>query len=184
MDARMPRVWTFGMGRVALIGMVAWLAQGAVAPAQQAQINIDDPKGESGGSSLVGGRLGAAAFSDGAPGAVTPLTGRTGFSASHAPVSGVTVQQGAVMNPAQVSFKPPSLQPASLPTYGSIELPRDLGLALGEEAYGPEGQRRLVEGIATRRLGAVADIVHAVLFFASDEAGWISGQTLSVDGGK
>jgi 3-oxoacyl-[acyl-carrier protein] reductase len=52
------------------------------------------------------------------------------------------------------------------------------------EAYGPEGQRRLVEGIATRRLGTVADIVHAVLFFASDQAGWISGQTLSVDGGK
>jgi 3-oxoacyl-[acyl-carrier protein] reductase len=52
------------------------------------------------------------------------------------------------------------------------------------EAYGPEGQRRLVEGIATRRLGTVADIVHAVLFFASDQTGWISGQTLSVDGGK
>jgi 3-oxoacyl-[acyl-carrier protein] reductase len=52
------------------------------------------------------------------------------------------------------------------------------------EAYGPEGQRRLVEAIATRRLGIVADIVHAVLFFASDEAGWITGQTLSVDGGK
>jgi 3-oxoacyl-[acyl-carrier protein] reductase len=52
------------------------------------------------------------------------------------------------------------------------------------EAYGPEGQRRLVEGIALRRLGTVADITHAVLFFASDEAGWITGQTLSVDGGK
>jgi 3-oxoacyl-[acyl-carrier protein] reductase len=52
------------------------------------------------------------------------------------------------------------------------------------EAYGPEGQRRLVEGIALRRLGTVADIVHAVLFFAGDRAGWISGQTLSVDGGK
>jgi 3-oxoacyl-[acyl-carrier protein] reductase len=52
------------------------------------------------------------------------------------------------------------------------------------EAYGAEGQRRLVQAIATRRLGTVADIVHAVLFFASDEAGWISGQTLSVDGGK
>ena len=52
------------------------------------------------------------------------------------------------------------------------------------EAYGAEGQRRLVEGIATRRLGTVADIVNAVLFFASDRSGWISGQTLSVDGGK
>jgi 3-oxoacyl-[acyl-carrier protein] reductase len=52
------------------------------------------------------------------------------------------------------------------------------------EAYGAEGQRRLVEAIALRRLGTVADIVHAVLFLASDFAGWISGQTLSVDGGK
>jgi len=52
------------------------------------------------------------------------------------------------------------------------------------EAYGPEGQQRLVERIALRRLGTVADITHAVLFLASDFSGWISGQTLSVDGGK
>jgi len=52
------------------------------------------------------------------------------------------------------------------------------------EAYGPEGQRRLIEAIATRRLGKVEDIIHAVLFFAGEQAGWISGQTLSVDGGK
>jgi Dehydrogenases with different specificities (related to short-chain alcohol dehydrogenases) len=52
------------------------------------------------------------------------------------------------------------------------------------EAYGAEGQRRLVEGIALKRLGAPEDIAHAVLFFASDQAGWITGQVLSVDGGK
>jgi 3-oxoacyl-[acyl-carrier protein] reductase len=52
------------------------------------------------------------------------------------------------------------------------------------ESYGAEGQRRLVEGIALKRLGAPADIAHAVLFFASDYAGWITGQVLSVDGGK
>jgi 3-oxoacyl-[acyl-carrier protein] reductase len=51
-------------------------------------------------------------------------------------------------------------------------------------AMGAEGQRRLVEGIALRRLGAPADIAAAVLFFASPEAGWITGQVLSVDGGK
>ena len=51
-------------------------------------------------------------------------------------------------------------------------------------AYGAEGQRRLVEGIALKRLGAPEDIAHAVLFFASDQAGWITGQVLSVDGGK
>ena len=51
-------------------------------------------------------------------------------------------------------------------------------------AYGPEGQARLLDGIALRRLGSVADVVNAVLFLASDLAGWITGQTLCVDGGR
>ena len=52
------------------------------------------------------------------------------------------------------------------------------------EAMGAAGQQRLLDGIAVRRLGTPEDIAHAVLFFASDYAGWISGQVLSVDGGK
>ena len=52
------------------------------------------------------------------------------------------------------------------------------------ESYGAEGQRALVEGIALRRLGTPNDIAHGVLFFASEYAGWISGQVLSIDGGK
>ena len=52
------------------------------------------------------------------------------------------------------------------------------------EAMGPEGQAALVQGIALRRLGSPDDIAHAVLFFSSDAAGWITGQTLSVDGGR
>ena len=52
------------------------------------------------------------------------------------------------------------------------------------ESYGAEGQARLVASIHTRRLGAAADIAHAVLFLASEQAGWISGQILSVDGGR
>jgi 3-oxoacyl-[acyl-carrier protein] reductase len=52
------------------------------------------------------------------------------------------------------------------------------------ESYGAEGQRRLVENIALKRLGSPDDIVNAVLFFASDHAAWITGQTLSVDGGR
>jgi 3-oxoacyl-[acyl-carrier protein] reductase len=52
------------------------------------------------------------------------------------------------------------------------------------DSYGPEGQRALVGRIALRRLGTPADIAHAVLFLASDFAGWITGQALPVDGGK
>lgn len=52
------------------------------------------------------------------------------------------------------------------------------------ESYGEEGQRALVESIALKRLGSPEDIAHGVLFFASDYAGWITGQVLSINGGK
>jgi 3-oxoacyl-[acyl-carrier protein] reductase len=51
------------------------------------------------------------------------------------------------------------------------------------ESYGPEGQKALLERIHTRRLGRPEDIAAAVAFFASDEAEWVTGQVLSVDGG-
>ena len=52
------------------------------------------------------------------------------------------------------------------------------------ESYGPEGQAQLLGRIAMRRLGKVEDISAAALFLTSDEASWITGQCLSVDGGK
>jgi 3-oxoacyl-[acyl-carrier protein] reductase len=52
------------------------------------------------------------------------------------------------------------------------------------QSYGEEGQHRLVENIALKRLGAPQDIANGVLFFASDFAGWVTGQTLSIDGGR
>jgi 3-oxoacyl-[acyl-carrier protein] reductase len=52
------------------------------------------------------------------------------------------------------------------------------------EAMGEAGQGRLLESIALRRLGTPEDIARAVGFLAGDEAAWITGQTLAVDGGR
>ena len=52
------------------------------------------------------------------------------------------------------------------------------------ESYGPDGQRRMIENLHTHRLGSAEDISNAVLFFASEQAGWVTGQVLSVDGGR
>jgi 3-oxoacyl-[acyl-carrier protein] reductase len=52
------------------------------------------------------------------------------------------------------------------------------------ESYGRDGQERLVSSIHTKRLGSPEDIANAALFLASEQAGWISGQVISVDGGR
>ncbi|MEP6780907.1 MAG: SDR family NAD(P)-dependent oxidoreductase [Gemmatimonadaceae bacterium] len=52
------------------------------------------------------------------------------------------------------------------------------------ESYGADGQRALIDRIALKRLGTPDDIANGVLFFASDAANWITGQVLSIDGGK
>jgi 3-oxoacyl-[acyl-carrier protein] reductase len=52
------------------------------------------------------------------------------------------------------------------------------------ESYGPEGQAKLVEGIALRRTGTAADIANGVRYFTSEWADWVSGQVLSIDGGS
>jgi 3-oxoacyl-[acyl-carrier protein] reductase len=51
------------------------------------------------------------------------------------------------------------------------------------QSYGDEGQRKLVEGIPMRRLGQPEDIANGVLFFVSERSSWVTGQTISIDGG-
>jgi 3-oxoacyl-[acyl-carrier protein] reductase len=50
-------------------------------------------------------------------------------------------------------------------------------------SYGAEGQRQLVEGIAMRTLGRPEDIANGVQFFAAQRSGWVTGQTIAIDGG-
>ncbi|MDX6326414.1 MAG: 3-oxoacyl-[acyl-carrier protein] reductase [Nocardioidaceae bacterium] len=54
----------------------------------------------------------------------------------------------------------------------------------GLDEMGEDYIRGMEAAIPQHRLGTVEDIGHAALFFASDEAGYITGQTLVVDGGQ
>ncbi len=51
------------------------------------------------------------------------------------------------------------------------------------DSYGESGQAALVQSIALRRLGDASDIANGVRFFTSDLAAWVTGQTISIDGG-
>jgi 3-oxoacyl-[acyl-carrier protein] reductase len=54
----------------------------------------------------------------------------------------------------------------------------------GLDELGPEYRQKMESMIPQRRLGTVEDIGNAALFLATDEAGYITGQTIVVDGGQ
>ena len=47
----------------------------------------------------------------------------------------------------------------------------------------PEFEKSIIPEIPLRRIGQPEDIANAVLFFASEQASWITGQLLFVHGG-
>jgi 3-oxoacyl-[acyl-carrier protein] reductase len=54
----------------------------------------------------------------------------------------------------------------------------------GLEGLGPDYEKKMTDSIPLRRLGSVEDIAYGALFFATDEAAYITGQTLIIDGGQ
>jgi 3-oxoacyl-[acyl-carrier protein] reductase len=54
----------------------------------------------------------------------------------------------------------------------------------GLDGLGAEYLGKMTASIPMKRLGSVEDIAYAALFFASEEAAYITGQTLVVDGGQ
>ena len=52
-----------------------------------------------------------------------------------------------------------------------------------KEAFPPEALEKAAKGYPLRRIGKPQDVAGAVVFMASDAAGFITGQTLSVSGG-
>lgn len=54
----------------------------------------------------------------------------------------------------------------------------------GLDGLGQEYMDSMAASIPLKRLGSVEDIGNAALYFASDEAGYVTGQTIVVDGGQ
>jgi 3-oxoacyl-[acyl-carrier protein] reductase len=101
-----------------------------------------------------------------------PVTGFSGWTAYGASKAG---QLGFIRS-AALEFAPRGI------TINAV-LPGNIATE-GLDDMGPEYQRSMEEAIPMRKLGVVADIAHAALFFATDEASFITGQTLVVDGGQ
>lgn len=105
-------------------------------------------------------------------GLAVSLTGIHSYGTAKAAQIGLVRQLAAELGPHGITVN--SVAPGFMPT--SPDYVRQW------ESYGAEGQRALVERTAMRRLGRPEDIAHAVMYFASDYAGWITGQTLQVTG--
>jgi NAD(P)-dependent dehydrogenase (short-subunit alcohol dehydrogenase family) len=61
--------------------------------------------------------------------------------------------------------------------------PTETELFRANNAVGSAGEARYLAQIPMGRLGAAAEIAAAIAFLASEQAGFITGQTLFVDGG-
>lgn len=100
------------------------------------------------------------------------LTGIQSYGTAKAAQIGLVRQLAAELGPFGITVN--SVAPGFMPT--SPDYVRQW------EGWGEKRQKALVEGIAMRRVGRPEDIANAVLFFASDHAEWITGQTLPVTG--
>ena len=101
-----------------------------------------------------------------------PITGYPGWShygASKAAQLGFIRTAAMELAPKQITIN--AVLPGNIVTEGLADM-------------GQEYLDSMASAIPAGRLGTVADIGNAALFFATDEAAYITGQTLVVDGGQ
>lgn len=101
-----------------------------------------------------------------------PITGYPGWSHYGATKAGMLgFMHSAAIELAKYGITVNAILPGNIATEG-----------LGE--IGEEYRRKMEAMIPLKRLGKPEDVAYAALFFASDEANYITGQTLVVDGGQ
>ena len=101
-----------------------------------------------------------------------PLTGYPGWShygASKAAQLGFLRTAAIELAPMRITVN--AVLPGNIATEGLADM-------------GEEYRRGMEAAIPQHRLGEVEDIGYAALFFATDEAGYITGQSIVVDGGQ
>jgi NAD(P)-dependent dehydrogenase (short-subunit alcohol dehydrogenase family) len=103
-----------------------------------------------------------------------PRTGNSVYAASKAALSSLTVSLGAELLPKGIRVN--AVSP------GPIDTPLHTRVAASQAAV-RIFKNQVAAGNPMKRWGTPEEVAHAVLFLASDEASFITGATLPVDGG-
>jgi 3-oxoacyl-[acyl-carrier protein] reductase len=94
--------------------------------------------------------------------------GQTNYAASKAGIIGFTKSLAKELGPRSITVN--SVAPGFVPTDLTSDLPEDL-------------MQQAIDATPLRRMGRPEEIAYAVAFLASDEAAFITGEVLTVDGG-
>jgi len=101
-----------------------------------------------------------------------PITGYPGWSHYGASKAG----QLGFMRTAAIELAPSNI------TVNAV-LPGNI-FTEGLSGLGADYVQKMAASVPMRRLGTVEDVANAALFFASDEAAYVTGQALVIDGGQ
>jgi len=101
-----------------------------------------------------------------------PITGYSGWSHYGASKAGqLGFMRSAALELARAGITINAIMPGNIITEGLADM-------------GAEYMRSMEASIPLGRLGSIEDIASAALFLATEEAGYITGQTLVIDGGQ